>query len=280
MPDFVSAALEQLLLPMSDSFFKRVIFAVVFALVGNALYGRNGSRLLKALDTDRRKILREKTFHWGRYAQVIGFALLTGNGPGEGLAYTLPMALYSIEQTLWLQLVVYFSSLLLVAAVYRSIRFRWMGGRAVLFVWLGYWKNLGIGMLAGQGIEAVNRLIASFEPQNGSPLYFAFYAMILVQIFYVGKNLLYFAAGFLASIVGYENLSAVTALFDSFIPDESSGGDESFDGGAEKKSVFPDLLYGKDGNLYRLEHDSGDHATYYCPKTGARITRRDVDMET
>lgn len=54
--------------------------------------------------------------------------------------------------------------------------------------------------------------------------------------------------------------------------------DDDDDGGfAPPKSVFPQTLT-IGGEQYRLKHDSGDHAEYYCPRTGAIKQVWDVDL--
>lgn len=43
--------------------------------------------------------------------------------------------------------------------------------------------------------------------------------------------------------------------------------------------VFPEIIYDPQGEQYRLQSNSGDHADYYCQKTGQTAQFRDVDFE-
>ena len=40
--------------------------------------------------------------------------------------------------------------------------------------------------------------------------------------------------------------------------------------GKKESSAFPAILYDSNENQFRLLSDSGDHADYYCEKTGQR----------
>lgn len=48
---------------------------------------------------------------------------------------------------------------------------------------------------------------------------------------------------------------------------------------AAKKAAFPSAILSSSGERFELENDSGDNATYYCPKNGQRAQFRDVDFE-
>ncbi len=51
-------------------------------------------------------------------------------------------------------------------------------------------------------------------------------------------------------------------------------------GEPEKKGVtFPATIYSSQGEMFTLENDSGDNATYYCSKTGERVHFRDCDFD-
>ena len=49
--------------------------------------------------------------------------------------------------------------------------------------------------------------------------------------------------------------------------------------GKPAASVFPKIVYDPQGEQYRLQNNSGDHATYYCQKSGQSVQFRDVDFE-
>ena len=49
-------------------------------------------------------------------------------------------------------------------------------------------------------------------------------------------------------------------------------------GKVEAKSAFPSAIKASNGDIFTLENDSGDNATYYCAKTGERAQFRDADF--
>lgn len=289
MREIISIVLDQLMLPLSESFGKRVFVAVVVTLVAKMLFHWNEAGLTKEInDEEVAEILGKKTGHWrDYYALVMGYVLLTGKGPGEGLAYTLPMMLYSTEKIFWLMLVAYLALPFLVAAIWRSIWFRRLGKHTVFYIWFGYLEKIGYGMLFGQVVELLARIIGFFEPKNGSLLYFVFFGLILAQIFFVGKNMLYFLVFFIASFFSEEYISEQIAWKRQreqreMLRPQSSGGSAgggSAGGSVKSGTVFPTYIY-RGGEQYRLQHDSGDHAAYYCPKTGETIQIWDTDLET
>lgn len=48
--------------------------------------------------------------------------------------------------------------------------------------------------------------------------------------------------------------------------------------GSTSKHGFPSVLYDDQENEYRLQSDSGDHADYYCSKTGATVQFWEADF--
>ena len=68
-------------------------------------------------------------------------------------------------------------------------------------------------------------------------------------------------------------------LMDLFGDDKKTRGDE-LDYTAPQAFVFPEYLRDRQGNQYRLEHSSGDHAQYYNPANGDRKTVWKYDLET
>lgn len=66
---------------------------------------------------------------------------------------------------------------------------------------------------------------------------------------------------------------------DLFGDDKKSHTDE-IDYSAPAPYAFPEHIYDGQGNMYRLQSSSGDHADYYCPSSGDRKTVWKYDLET
>lgn len=135
-----------------------------------------------------------------------------------------------------------------------------LGMRARLFIfhWLG--ENVGfIGKISNIPI--------------------GFLETILFIQFFFGVVVLLMPSGMIASI---NKANTERARHSISSPSKSAAVDDDDDDGfgyTPPKSVFPEyLMIG--GEQYRLNHDSGDHAEYYCPKTGARKTVWETELTT
>lgn len=62
--------------------------------------------------------------------------------------------------------------------------------------------------------------------------------------------------------------------------DDKESGSDGYEYQAPQGFSFPTTLYDKQGNQYRLESTSGDHADYYCPATGDRRVVWDSDLDS
>ena len=136
-----------------------------------------------------------------------------------------------------------------------------------------------MGMLIGQGFELLARLIGMGNPTSGDLLYFAFHILVnMGQILLIAYCGIHFVVGFLLSFISTEEqqkiLIAMREKRERSQKESSSGGGD--DGGgipsSAPRSKFPTYLQAANGDTYRLEYDSGDHATYVCDKTGDRQT--------
>ncbi|MGM9593030.1 MAG: hypothetical protein ACI3U8_01615 [Candidatus Onthomonas sp.] len=79
------------------------------------------------------------------------------------------------------------------------------------------------------------------------------------------------ALPFVACLIGLGFAWRLLAAIVLHIPMES--------GKTEKKSSFPASMMSPEGEYFTLENDSGDNATYYCPRTGERAHFRDADFD-
>lgn len=226
--------------------------------------------------------VNKKTRHWTRIAWVLGYFLIPGMPIDESQAFTLPMALLSIgidSDRIGLEswgLVIGMLALpLMIAAFFRSRQFRkYMGGCTGMYVWSSYLTHLGFGMLFLIAIEFASRILVWLDPRSGSLLYFAFYGLIILQIFMVARSLLYAAIDFLGSFFLVGQLEQMIREWNELkqkqqqnSSSEGNSSDESYNITREM-SKFPEYIYDSQGNAYRLQYASSDHADYYCPANG------------
>jgi len=261
----------------------RVIFSVVFTVITTGWFYISVEVFVRWLhknvdNEDIRYFLINKLGHWKYLCCVLGYLLMTGNGPGEGMAYTLPMALYGVGVDVYYYFVELLAAPLLAATAFRIF---WWGKTlrfsSIPLVLSHHTRYIGLGMMIGQAVELVARLIGSFNPTNGSLLYFVFYGVILLQIVFLGYCGIHFVLGFLMSFMTREEQEKLAKeINEARKRDLRNGNDSASSGGGgsggaasdNAGSGFSEFLYSESGDTYRLQHDSGDHATYYCPKTG------------
>ena len=121
------------------------------------------------------------------------------------------------------------------------------------------------------GIQAGKYILLVFFASLGT------YARLLLSWTIIGlwpKNQLVRAAQ-----VGWERAAAET--IESW-GRQSAGTSTSID--VESDSVggdgfaFPSSFVTRSGETFRLQNDSGDNATYYCPRTGETVHLRDTDF--
>lgn len=238
--------------------------------------------------------VNKKTRHWTRIAWVLGYFLIPGKPISESQAFTLPMALLSIGidsdrigLEAWGLIVGTLALPLLIAALFRSRQFRkYMGGCTGMYVWSSYLTHLGLGMLFLIAIEFASRILVWLDPRSGSLLYFVFHGLNLLQIFMVARSLVFAAIDFLSSFFLVGQLEQMIREWNELKQKQqqngSSGGnssDESYNITREK-SKFPECIYDAQGNVYRLQYASFDHADYYCPANGKKKQIWENDLET
>lgn len=107
---------------------------------------------------------------------------------------------------------------------------------------------------------------------NGIPAGIAAVA-VFAFLFLMGAVLLWLILKLVLGIDIYE------WLVDVFGNDKKSKHDD-FEYKEPQSFAFPDTLYDKQGNQYRLESTSGDHADYYCPATGNRRVVWESDLNS
>lgn len=290
---------------LRESFLLRVIVALAVFLIASGIFAVSVTLLVelmkKRMGDDDDETFRElfhdafvaKLDHWKYWGILLGYLSLTGVGPGEGVAYTFPMALYNLiyeinEPEFYWFFVLYLTVPLLIVTAFRI--HRWLPALknlAVLLVLSHHIKAIGLGMLIGQGFELLARLIGMGNPTSGDLLYFAFHILVnMGQILLIAYCGIHFVVGFFLSFLSTEEqekiLIAMREQRERSQKKSSSGGGD--DGGeipsSAPRSKFPTYLYAANGDTYRLEYDSGDHATYFCPKTGHRQTVRPEDLDT
>lgn len=281
----------------------RIVFALVVLLVAKGFFELNVMWLISTLKK-RLADLDEKTFfnivqdcyyakldHWKYPAMILGYMMLFGENPGEGMAYTFPGALYGVFaetnelEWFWSFVLAVAYPLFLVSAFRILLWLKDLKGLAVTLVLSHHAKAIGLGMLIGQGFEILSRLIAMANPTSGSLLYFAFHLLVnLGQILFIAYCGINFAVGFFTSFLTTESQKELLAEmkvkreYERSHP--SSGGGGGGVPSSAPSSKFPNYMQASNGDLYRLENDSGDHATYICDKTGHRKTVWDVDLDT
>ena len=278
----------------------RIVVALAVFLVASGFLIVNVMQLVefmkKRLGEDDKELLRDmihdsffaKLDHWKYPAMILGYMLLFG----EGMAYTFPGALYNaFAETNELEWFWYFvlavAYPMLLATIFRILYWlRSMKGLAVTLVLSHHAKAIGLGMLIGQGFELLARLFAMGDPTNGSLLWFLFRIVLLGgQILFISACGIRFAVGFFLSFLSTESQKEllvemkVKREYERSHPSSGGGGGGAMPSSASA-SVFPNYMQADNGDLYRLENDSGDHATYICDKTGHRKTVWDVDLDT
>lgn len=292
----VLSALPELLAAVSlrESFLMRAIISLVFTVITTVWFYVNIEIfvrwLKKEIESDEmREFLINKLRHWKYLCYVLGYLLMTGNGPGEGLAYTLPMALYGTDVEIYYYFVELLAAPLAAATVFRIVWWlKTIRLSAIPLVLSHHARYIGVGMLIGQGVELIARVVSMFNPTSGSLLYFVFYGIILLQIAFLGYCGLHFVVSFVLSFLTREMQNELLWEIQEARRRKSrngNGGSSSGGGGgaassSDAKSGFPEYLYGESGDTYRLQNDSGDHATYYCPKTGHTKTVWKDSLET
>lgn len=238
--------------------------------------------------------VNKKTSHWTRIAWVLGYFLIPGIPIDENHAFTLPMGLISIGidsdrigLEAWVLIVGMLALPLVIAAIFRSRQFhKYMGGCTGMFIWSSYLTHLGLGMLFLIAIEFVNRVLVWIDPPSGSLLYFVFHGMNILQIFMVARSILYAAIDFLGSFFMVGQLEQMIREWNELKKKQQknsssngNSGGESFDI-TKEKSKFPEYIYDAQGNAYRVQYASSDHADYYCPSNGKKKQIWKDDLET
>lgn len=291
---------------LRESFLLRVIVALAVFLIAKSIFEYNVMLLVESM-RERFHELENKSFytlfhdifvakldHWKYWCILLGYVSLTGVGPGEGMAYTFPMALYNLiyeinEPEFYWFFVLYLTFPLLIVTAFRI--HSWLPALknlAVSLVLSHHIKAIGQGMLIGQGFELLARLIGMGNPTSGDLLYFAFHILVnMGQILLIAYCGIHFVVGFLLSFISTEEqqkiLIAMREKRERSQKESSSGGGGGDGGGIPSSappSKYPNFLHAGNGDTYRLEYDSGDHATYICDKTGHRQTVRPEDLDT
>lgn len=116
------------------------------------------------------------------------------------------------------------------------------------------------------------RDLAGTLSDNGIPAGIAAVA-VFAFLFLMGAVLLWLILKLVLGIDIYE------WLVDVFGSDKKSN-PKDLEYKEPKGFTFPATLYDRQGNQYRLESTSGDHADYYCPATGARKVVWESDLNS
>ena len=297
---FLRTILETMTEATTEAFLIRLIIAVVLSLVTGLLYlavDKSNKRTIKN-DSDKfvYYFLNKRTTPWIFYATVIGYFLLTGLSPEEGGGYTLPMLVYSMEKSVWMDILWCISFPIIPALIWVNITFRSLRLRSGLYIFFGVFMGLSLGMLFGQVAELLMRLLGLVYSYIGFLGYILFYAIILLQIAWMCGMLLCGAGLFILSFFHDDTLAEMRVkremwkrTFDGSgggysgggsIGSDWSGGGSSYRNsrsGTGNTAYFPDTLY-MDGREFRRASASSDTATYYDPRTGIRKTIRNTDV--
>ncbi len=283
---------------LRESFLLRVIVALAVFLIASGFFAVSVTLLVelmkKRMGDDDDETFRElfhdafvaKLDHWKYWSILLGYLILFGEGPGEGMAYTFPAALYNAfyetnELEWFWMFVLYLALPLLIVSIVRILYWlRSMNVLAVTLVLSHHIKAIGLGMLIGQGFELLSRLIGMGNPTSGGLLYFAFHILVnLGQILFIAVCGIGFVLGFFMSFLSTEaqkDMLEVMRKKREYERNHPSSGGGGGDGGgipsSAPRSKFPTYMQAANGDTYRLEYDSGDHATYVCDKTGHRQT--------
>ena len=290
---------------LRESFPLRIIFALAVFLIASGFFVISVTLLVEMMkkrmgddDDETFRVLFHDAFfaklnHWKYWCMLLGYLILFGEGPGEGMAYTFPSALYitfaeSNELEWFWMFVLYLALPLLFVSLVRILYWlRSMKVLAVTLVLSHHIKAIGLGMLIGQGFELLARLISMGNPTSGGLRYFAFHLIVNQgQILFIAVCGILFVVGFFLSFLSTDAQKDMLEVlrkkreYEREHPSSGGGGDGGGMPGSAPRSKFPNYMQAANGDLYRLEYDSGDHATYVCDKTGDRQTVRDVELET
>ena len=147
----------------------RVVVSLVFTVITTVWFFLSFDVFYRWLNkkyesTLVKKYLIEKIRHWKYWCFLLGYLIMTGNGPGEGLSYTLPMALYNMGSDIYFAVVELLVMPLAAATVFRV--FWWLKTLkyfSLSLVLSHHAHYIGVGMLIGQAVEWIARFIGSWS---------------------------------------------------------------------------------------------------------------------
>ena len=272
--------------PFTNHIIKRIIIAGVIVLACTLL-----QRFFMIFWPDNRlreevcEIDYDKRHHWQLFSIVMGFFMLPGI---EEPICTLPMFIRQAGDCgeYWACMIGGLLYCMFWPAVFRSIQYlRYFGPICPLDIWLDYLKYMGYGMLIYQGVEAVFRLFFMIvgNTSNGW-LRFLFQICLCAQVIIPVKILLkaieYFGSSFFTRATR-EELNKKYDAWDAERRRNSTptwSSDSAYDDSSNSSSSFPAVIVDDSGNVYRLQHNGGDNASYSCASNGNSVSFHGSDL--